>query len=160
MMAVLGIAASGAFTFFMMGGGGDGPGNVEGQIYSRGAPHGDFTMTPTNCLSGEHESFFGVWLTSGLVKVDGRQGFQGGLKLVKSHLGQWEVYLESPTDCDGLRCTIRPVGFSDCSRYDVHVENTNTTFNDIRVRRGHAYLECSFPDGGALSASLDFKGCR
>ena len=157
-LAVVGAIIPGIIVFFLLSPGG--PGNVEGSIYSSGQPHGSYVLTPSNCLSGEHESFFGVWLTSDLVKIDGRSGFQGGLKLVKTHLGDWEVYLESPNECQGLRCAIRPVGFSDCSRYEVHVENTNTTYNDIRVRRGYANLECRFDEGGTLSANLTFKGCR
>ena len=134
-------------------------GSVEGQIVSAGKPHGDYTLVPTSCFSGEHESFFGVWVTPDLQKVDGRQGFKGGLKIVKSHTGDWEVFVESPEECDGLQCKIRPLDTSSCKTFDVNVRNTNTTINDIRVREGHATIDCETPEGGRIEAKLDFDGC-
>lgn len=157
-IALLGALIPMGVMFFVIGGGGGG--SVEGQIVSSGSPYGDYMMQPSSCFSGEHESFFGVWVTPELEKVDGRQGFRGGLKLVKSHLGEWEVYVESPIECSGLKCKIRQLPRDACSLFDVSVENTNTTFNDIRVRRGHASLDCRFSSGGKLSANLLFKGCH
>ena len=139
---------------------GDGcQGSVEGQMRSTGKPHGDFTMKPEACFSGEHESFFGVWVAPKLVKVDGRQGFIGGLKILKSDVGKWKVFVESPNDCEGLKCEIRPLPEEHCPTFDVGVRNTSTTINDIRVREGHAKLDCTLPEGGTFQADLKFDGC-
>jgi hypothetical protein len=145
------------FVFIFAGNGCSG--SVEGQIVSVGKPHGDYTLVPTSCFSGEHESFFGVWVTPDLQSVDGRQGFKGGLKIVKAHTGEWQLFVESPEECDGLQCKIRPLDTSSCKVFDVSVENTNTTINDIRVRAGHATLDCETPEGGHLEAKLVFDGC-
>lgn len=139
-------------------GGGGCTGSVEGEMKSTGEPHGDFTLTPTSCFSGEHESFFGVWVTPDLQEIDGRQGFKGGLKIVRSHTGEWEVYVESPKECDGLKCKIRQLDESECKTFEVDVRNTNTTINDIRVREGRAKLDCKFDDG-TFTANLKFSGC-
>ena len=134
-------------------------GNVEGQIVSSGKPHGDYTLIPTSCFSGEHESFFGVWVTPDLMEVDGRKGFKGGLKIVKGHTGEWEIYVESPEECESLNCKIRPLDISKCETFEVSVRNTNTTINDIRVREGHATLKCDTGEGGRFEAKLLFDGC-
>lgn len=136
-----------------------GDGTVEGQIESVGKPHGDWSMQPTSCFSGQHESFFGVWVTPDLQKVPEGQGFKGGLKLVKAHTGQWEVYVESPVECQSFNCVIRPLAADQCSVFEVSVSNTNTTINDIRVREGHAKLACKLAEGGSLTADLKFDGC-
>ena len=134
-------------------------GSVEGEIRSSGKPNGDFLLKPTECHSGAHENFFGAWVTPKLVRVNGRQGFQGGIKFVKNHLTKWDVYLESPVECKGLECTVRPVERAHCRVFDVDVRDTGTVVNDIRLREGHATLDCSFPDGGKLAVKLKFDGC-
>ena len=142
-----------------MGGGGC-SGSVEGQIRSVGEPYGDYVIQPTSCFSGEHESFFGVWVTPDLSEDEnGSSGFKGGLKLVKSHTGQWEVYVESPTECQSFSCVIRELNPEHCDTFSVEVHNTSTTINDIRVREGHADLQCRLPEGGTFTAHLVFEGC-
>jgi|GEM_PF-2007769 len=136
-----------------------GDGSVEGELRSRGKPHGDFVLKPTSCFSGEHESFFGVWVTPKLKKVSGRQGFQGGLKLLKNNLNEWEAYVESPVECDGLACKIRPLDRTQCKVFQVDVRNTSTSINDIRVREGSARFDCQFAGGGSFNATLKFDGC-
>lgn len=148
----------GVFAFVF---GGDGcSGSVKGQLSAQGAPFGEFTMTPTSCFSGAHESFFGVWVTPDLIEVDGRSGFKGGLKLVKTHTGVWEAYVESPNECRGLKCRIRKLDPDRCEVFEVDVRNTNSTYNDIRVREGGARLKCAAAEGGLLTADLTFSGCH
>ncbi len=140
--------------FFMV----DCSGKTEGEIRSVGKPLGDFAMEPPACHSGEHESFFGVWAAPKLETLDGRTGFRGGLKVVKNQVGEWEVYVENPNSCEGFDCPIVQVERQHCSVFDVHVQSTNTTVNDIRLRQGHARLDCEFPEGGTLTANLTFSG--
>ncbi len=152
--------ALGPILFFVFGTGGGGcSGSVEGNLRSTGQPHGDYTLNPTSCFSGEHESFFGVWVATDLRDENGRSGFKGGLKLVKAHTGQWEAYLESPLECQSFNCVTRQIDPAHCTVYEIDVRNTSTEINDIRVREGTARLECTFPEGGTLSANLKFDGC-
>jgi len=133
--------------------------DVKGEIRARGKPFGDYVQKPSECYSGEHQNFFGVWVAPPIRTVKGREGFQGGLKLVKSELEVWNAYVESPIECEGLKCAIRPVDRATCSTFDVEVRNTNTSYNDIRVREGHAKLDCKIPNGGTLHVDLVFCGC-
>jgi hypothetical protein len=159
LFAGIAIAVIPAIAFIVFGGGSC-TGTVEGELRVSDPPHGDFVLKPTSCFSGEHESFFGAWVTNDLTEIDGRSGFKGGLKLVKEHTGEWRAFLESPNECtNGFNCVIRPIDPAHCSVFDVDVSNTSTTVNDIRVREGHARLECSFPEGGTLRANLTFDGC-
>lgn len=154
------IAVIPAIAFVAFGGGGGCTGSVEGQLAVSGPPHGDYVLKPTSCFSGEHESFFGVWVANDVTEIDGRSGFKGGLKLVKEHTGEWSAFLESPNECtNGFRCVIRAIDRAHCTVFDVEVRNTNTTINDIRVREGHARFECTFPEGGAVRGNLTFDGC-
>ena len=137
-----------------------GHGKTEGEIVSAGAPHGDWSLRPSSCYSGEHEDFFGVWAAPELSDSGGRSGWKGGLKVVRGHTGQWEAYLESPLECERFDCVIREVDSAHCSVFDIDVRNTGTIVNDIRVREGHAKLDCEFPEGGTLQARLTFEGCK
>jgi len=134
-------------------------GGAKGEIRSRGEPFGTYVQKPPACHSGEHESFFGVWVAPEIKTIGGREGFQGGLKLLKNPLGEWTVYVESPIGCQGLKCPIRELEKKYCKVWDVEVHNTSTSVNDIWVREGHAKLDCSFPEGGSLTANLTFDGC-
>jgi len=145
--------------FAVVGGGGGCNGSAEGQIVSTGAPHGDYTLTPTSCYSGQHEDFFGVWVAPELTSEGGGQGWKGGLKLVKSHTNVWEVYVESPTECQSFDCVVRQLDPAGCSKFEVDVHDTGNVFNDIRVREGYVNLECDTPEGGTLVANLTFEGC-
>jgi len=133
--------------------------SVEGEIRSAGLPNGDFVMAPPTCHSGEHESFFGVWVAPELEEIDGRTGFRGGLKVLKNPLGQWEAYLESPNTCRGFECQVLQVKKEHCLVFDIRVENSGTTVNDVRLREGYAKLQCKFPEGGTLKVDLKFSGC-
>jgi hypothetical protein len=133
--------------------------SVEGEIRSTGMPNGDFVMAPPACHSGEHESFFGVWIAPELEEIDGRTGFRGGLKVLKNPLGQWEAYLESPNTCRGFECQVLQVKREHCLVFDILVENSGTVVNDVRLREGYAKLQCRFPEGGTLMVDLKFSGC-
>jgi hypothetical protein len=134
-------------------------GGAKGEIRSRGEPFGTYVQKPPACHSGEHESFFGVWVAPELRKINGRDGFQGGIKLVKTNLGEWTVFVESPLGCQGAKCPIRELEAKHCKVFDIDVHNTSMSYNDIRVKEGHAKLDCTFPEGGALVANLTFDGC-
>jgi hypothetical protein len=154
-IVVLGIGAVVAMAVFAFG-----SGSVEGQIQARGKPFGSWSMKPTGCYSGQHQNFFGVWVAPELRKSGGREGFKGGLKLMKSPLEEWNVYVESPLECESFKCKIWEVPRASCKVFDVDVRKTSNNINDIWVVEGHARLDCTTPEGGALTASLKFDGCH
>lgn len=100
-LVVLGIGAVGAMAAFAFG-----SGSVEGQIQSRSKPFGTWSMTPTACYSGQHQSFFGVWVAPKVESSGGREGFKGGVKLMKSPTEEWNAYVESPLECESFKCKI------------------------------------------------------
>jgi len=152
--AILGlVAALVVFVFWMVSS------SVEGEIRASGKPFGTYIQKPTECYSGEHQNFFGAWVAPELESKDGRTGFKGGIKIVKNHLDEWTVYVESPLECEKFKCTVRELDRKHCKVFDVEVRNTSTVVNDIRVREGHARLDCSFPEGGSLVTNLEFDGC-
>ena len=150
----------GVALMLVLGGGDCGGGGVEGEIRSTGEPYGDYVMRPSSCYSGEHESFFGVWVAPALSEDEsGRTGFKGGLKLVKSHDGRWLVFVESPNECRGFDCVIRELDPEHCNTFSIDVRNTNSRVNRIVVREGRADLQCQLPEGGTFAAHLVFGGC-
>jgi hypothetical protein len=155
--AIVGVSVIGviAFLFFAFG-----SGSVEGQIQARGKPWGTWSMKPTACYSGQHQSFFGVWVAPELKKSGGREGFKGGLKIMKTPLEEWSVYVESPLECESFKCKIYELPRSACRVFDVDVKNTSNSINDIWIVEGHAKLDCAMPEGGALTTNLKFDGCH
>ena len=137
-----------------------GTGSVEGEIRSRGQPHGDYALEAAACFSGDRENFFGAWITPELVDKGKKYGAKGGLKLVKNPLGEWDVYVESPLECEGFKCKTRPLEAAHCTRFEVEVHDTGTEVNDVVEREGRAALDCRFPGGGTLTANLRFDECH
>jgi len=137
-----------------------GTGSAKGEVRSRGKPFGDYAMQVEGCFSGARENFFGAWVTPKLEDKGSGYGAKGGLKLVKNMVGEWDVYVESPSECEGYKCKTRPLDAKACTVFDVDVHDTQTSVNDVIEREGHARLTCSFPDGGALTANVTFDGCH
>ncbi len=137
-----------------------GSGSVKGEIHARGKPWGTWSMKPTACYSGQHQGFFGVWVAPELKKAGGREGFQGGIKLMKTPMEEWAVYVESPLECESFKCKLYELPRAGCRVHDVDVRNTHNSINDIFVVEGHAKLDCSTPEGGALTLNLEFDGCH
>jgi hypothetical protein len=152
---MLGIAGTIAMLAFTLG-----SGSVEGEIHARGKPFGTWSMKPTSCYSGQHQNFFGVWLARELEKANGREGFKGGLKLMKSPLEEWNVYVETPLECESFKCKIFELPRSSCKVFDVDVRKTGNNINDIWVVEGHAKVDCTTPEGGVVTANLTFDGCH
>ncbi len=131
------------------------PGSVEGTLRSRGQPFGDRELELTACYSGDRFRYFGVALKPESASPD----TAGGIKILKNAADQWVVYVERPLGCEPGRCELVELDRKHCSVFDVEVRNTGAMVNDIRGRKGHAKLECRFPEGGSLSATLEFSGC-
>lgn len=154
-LVILGVVAAITLVVFMFG-----SGSAKGQIQARGKPFGTWTLKPTACYSGQHQSFFGVWVAPELKESRGREGFKGGLKLMKSPLEEWNAYVESPIECESFKCKIWEVPRASCKVFDVDVRKTGNNINEIWVVEGHARLDCTMPEGGTVTANLEFDGCH
>jgi hypothetical protein len=155
LFVVLGIAAVIGMLAFAFG-----SGSVEGEIHARGKPFGTWSLKPTSCYSGQHQNFFGVWVAPELKESRGREGFKGGIKLMKSPLEEWNAYVESPLECESFKCKIWELPRASCKVFDVDVHKTSNNINDIWVVEGHAKLDCTLPEGGSVTANLTFDGCH
>jgi hypothetical protein len=133
----------------------DGCSSTEGTFEASGKPLGDFTFTPTHCRSGQHESFFGVYLL-------GKDGDAGGLKVVIDPRDGGAVMVEVPGSCRGADnddCTVVPLEQDACATFDLDIEPTNTYVNDIRLLDGRLRLACTLPEGGSARADVRFSSC-
>lgn len=148
-MSILLFAGIGIIPFFLMS---KGCSSSEGSFQSTGAPLGDFTLVPKHCKSGEHEGFYGVFV---LPEAEN----QGGLKIVQDPVqNRWVIHVELPGSCVGGTCKVVTLDATRCSKYDVSVERTNTTVNDIRLLDGKLELACAF-EGGSVNANIRFESC-
>lgn len=132
------------------------PGSVEGTLRSQGQPFGDRERELTTCYSGDRQNYFGV----ALKPEDRSFDVAGGVKILKNAADQWTVYVERPLGCAPAQCELVELDRKQCSVFDVDVRNSGMTVNEIRGRKGRARLECRFPEGGSLSAALEFSGCN
>jgi hypothetical protein len=130
-------------------------GSVSGEVRSRGAPHGDFSIFPETCFSGDHWGFDGVWLVTETRTSGDRTGFQGGLKIIREEDGPWAAVLENPQRCEVFTCEQTQVLEQTCAVFDLAVERPHRWWR----YRGHARLDCAFAEGGTLTADLSFARC-
>jgi hypothetical protein len=130
-------------------------GTVSGEIRSTGAPHGNFTIFPETCFSGDHWGFDGVWLVTETRTSGDRTGFQGGLKILRVEDGSWAAILENPQRCEVFTCEQTEVLARTCAVFDLTVERLHRWWR----YRGHARLDCAFAEGGTLTADLSFARC-
>jgi len=129
--------------------------STEGSVSAQGEPLGAMNFVPQQCRSGEHESFYGVFLlgedeTSGAIKavVDARDGDFLDVELPGSCKGP-----------DNDDCTTVRVGPSQCTTFDLQVTKTDTWVNEIRLLDGSLKLDCTFEQGGTLVADVRFESC-
>lgn len=127
---------------------------VVGELRSTGSPHGDFVVKPVTCVLGGHWGFDGVWVVTETLEIGERRGFRGGLKILNGE-DRWEAIVEKPTGCERFTCPQWRVDPRHCRVFDVVVEPRSLWLR----RKGHATLECEFPEGGTLTAKLLFERC-
>lgn len=128
-------------------------GSASGELHSSGRPHGDFVVQPVTCFTGGHWGFDGVWVVTETQSIGHRSGFRGGLKIVRNDSGGWNAFAENPNVCNGFKCEQRLVEPRHCRLFDVAVRS-----GWLRDE-GHADIDCAFPGGGTLKASLRFSRC-
>jgi len=140
----------GAFVFIFSS---DGCSSTEGSLEATGKPLGDFVFTPAVCKSGEHESFYGVFLL-------GEHEDAGGVKVIVDPREGPFVQFEVPGSCNGGgQCTVVDIRREQCERFDIDIEKTNTTVNEIRLLDGRLGLKCAFDEGGWLAGDVTFESC-
>jgi len=130
-------------------------GAAEGQMAVSASPHGEFTFVATGCASMQPYGLMGANLHG-----DGHN--DGAVYVTLDHASGHKVELEVPGSCqnaDGTDCTVFEVPRASCSAWDVTLEYTNTTVNDVRLTEGHVRLECALEDGTRVSGAIEFEGC-
>ena len=97
-----------------------------------------------DCTSGQRSGFAGVELTS---EADSKRAIRLTRDPVRGNL----LILEAP----GSSLPSAVIEAKACSRFDLKVDRTSPTINDIVVVEGSATLDC--PD---ISGHVTFEGCH
>jgi hypothetical protein len=148
---ILSLVITGASVFFFLSLGGHGCSSTKGSFSASGQPLGTFNLVPKKCKSGQHEQFFGVWLIP-------EHDNTGEIKIVKNPVSGWYLQVELPGSCQGSNCKMVNVDPKQCSTFDVAVEKTHTSVNDVTLLDGHLKLACKFENGSA-KADIKFDSC-
>jgi hypothetical protein len=120
--------------------------SISGELAFRAHQGEPVAWKPDNCLSGEHEQFFGFILGSSSSPVVLRA-------------------VVDPLDGPGLRV----VGLSKtgwvfrpdvCERLELVVERTGWRVNDIQDLSGRLDVSCRTADGGSVEGSVDIRHCH
>ena len=130
-------------------------GSAEGQMAVTGGPHGEWTFVSTGCASMQPYGMMGA-------NVHGDGHNDGAVYVSMDHASGHKVELEVPGSCqnaDGTDCTVFEVPRDACSTFDVTLDYTGTTVNDVRLVEGHAQLECRLEDGTQIRGRVVFDGC-
>lgn len=129
------------------GGGASGPPLGEFTVTSPGGARG--TVTPTVCLAGDRELFLGADL------LDERSGLV--VRLVVDPL-------EGPI----LRVFDRAAPFErtvllfreECTSFELSLEETGWTINDLPVRRLELAIDCESEEGAAIAGRASAEHCN
>ncbi len=126
--------------------------SVEGKFVAKGEPLSKFTMRPTECRSGQRKNFHGVILLS-------EKKENQAIKILEDPMKGMVVQVQIPSSCKNGRCKVVTFGEDACDTFDIQVNRTNTTVNDIRLLEGHLKIKCKFDEGGTAKAKLEFSSC-
>jgi hypothetical protein len=106
-----------------------------------------WSVTPSECASGQRQNFFGV---------DAREGTSDD-KLVRVILdpkASYTLRLNVPGTDKGIN--LEGAG---CSTFDIVVERQSSSINDITNVQGHIRVACDLPDL-KVDADLTFSNCH
>ena len=124
------------------------PGGITGTITAAGTPE-SWTMTPTDCDSGEPRQFLGISF------YDLHQPKLGG-RLVIPVDDPTHIVLNTPTQGGAVR-----LDKTECTTWDVDAHRNNSTFNGIWGVTGHARFDCTFDDPVAhFTGDVQFHSCH
>ncbi len=119
------------------------------------SPHGQWTFIPTGCASMQPYGPMGA-------NLHGDGPNDGAVYVTLDHASGHKVELEVPGSCqnaDGTDCTVFQVPRDQCQTFEVTVDYTNTTVNDVRLVQGHVRLDCTLEDGTRVQGGIEFDGC-
>ena len=122
---------------------------VKGDI-TLASPVKSWTMHVNSCSSGERKMFFGVLFS------DKKQPAMGG-RISMPEDGEPRIILNRP-DADYAVA----YGKRDCKVWDVDLQRTNSTYNNIWGMTGHARFDCETTDDTASHAvgDVQFGSCH
>ena len=130
-------------------------GSAEGRMAVTASPHGEWTFVPTGCASMQPYGMMGANLHG-----DGHN--DGAVYVTLDHVEGHKVELEVPGSCrnsDGTDCTVFRVPRDQCETFDVTLDYTGSSVNDVRLVEGRVRLSCSLPDGTRIEGAIEFDGC-
>ena len=130
-------------------GGGGGGDNIDGSVDADIDEYdARWMMTPTRCVSGEHQGFFGVDLLQGddqstllRVLLDPVEGYSLGTNVPGEDVA---LFIDANTGCE---------------TFDLAAVRQNSRFNGYWNVEGHAVVDCSLP-GFELHADISFVDCH
>jgi len=128
-------------------------GSISGKVESKGTL-GDWVLETGPCQSGQRENFFGA-------VAFGPEGSGIAIKVVKDPTKGWAAVINKPETCKSgaAACKAVTVTGDGCAKFDIVVEPTNTTVNDIKVVEGKLDIECV--DGNnSIKGTLNLSYCH
>jgi hypothetical protein len=125
------------------------PDDATGIVTSTGES-GNWTMHVNTCDSGQLKQYFGIAF------FDKAQPTLGG-RIVLPESGENHLSVNIPNTSLGSK-----FNQSDCPLWDVHLEQTNNSYNYVRVMTGHAHFDCQYsqPVPAHISGNLQFRSCH
>jgi hypothetical protein len=119
--------------------------HASGQIDAEGDRLGTWTLEAHSCHNGVHDGFFGVTMQN----EDGELW----IRLLRSPEGEPSVLARMSGTDRGLRFSPQ-----NCTQLDANIQETGTTFNNVRGLKGSLTLSCAI-DGSTLKGHVDFDQC-
>jgi hypothetical protein len=120
------------------------PSVVTGRFVNRGGKYGDWTLTPTECTSGQRAEFFGVILQSETPPLEARI-IEDATRRVSLDIDVPGTNQALTIDCPGLRANL---------------VRTHSSLNGIWEMEGDAHVDCDGVLGGHLTGDLTFARCH
>lgn len=120
-------------------------GKVDGEVPELKAK---WSMSPTECYSGQRVSFFGV----DLYQNDDDDSM---VRLVSDPIDGMFVIANVPRTRQAVILSAN----DGCETFDVDFVRTNTSVNDIYNIEGFAVIDCELP-GRSLHVDVNFAGCH
>jgi hypothetical protein len=102
--------------------------SVQGTFHASGTTLTDWTMTPTDCASGDRSDFLGAQLTDGSGHV---------VTIVIDPTSGTAVEVSIPNTGKAVK-----LDATMCSTFDVDAQFNNTWVNNIRGVDGHVHVVC------------------
>jgi hypothetical protein len=119
---------------------------LSGKADVKSKEHGDFSIKPDQCASGEHQDFFGVDLREG----DDRKI----VRIIKDPDTGYSVKINIPDSDKAIT-----VNKSVCKTFKVSVKKQNSEINNISNVKGKAKIKCKV-EGITVKANVKFENCH